>query len=244
MKWIPIHELLNVIGPARTSGIMNFHAFTVCDVVSGGRGKGKKSAWQTWDVFDEVMETFSKLSHFPTEVTDADLKTVERFVVLMYIRSSAATGVDEARLQHMLARNQRPHDSILPTQAALREHAKRAAYQAGVIWGQATAHRTKLPGTDQMFVQERCKCLRSELARKHSATARINIRTVRKTTVFQLVQYMCSKGQLTNVLYRFARGCWQQFDSSHKLFKLLFKTLSYFYFVLLMENIDTDAHTD
>ena len=51
--------------------------------------------------------------------------------------TSAATGVDEARL-HMFASKQRPYDSIPPTQAALREHAKRAAYQAGVIWGQAT----------------------------------------------------------------------------------------------------------
>ena len=33
MKWIPIHELLNAIGPARASGIMYFHAFTGCDVV-------------------------------------------------------------------------------------------------------------------------------------------------------------------------------------------------------------------
>ncbi len=123
-------------------------------MVSAFRGKGKKSAWQTRDVFDEVTETFSTLSHFPTEVTDTDLKTLERFVVLMYDRSSAATGVDEARL-HMFARKQRPYDSIPPTQAALREHAKRTAYQAGVIWGQATAHRVKLPKTDQMFVQER-----------------------------------------------------------------------------------------
>ena len=41
MKWIPIHELLNTIGPARTSGIMYFHGFTVCDVVSPFRGKGE-----------------------------------------------------------------------------------------------------------------------------------------------------------------------------------------------------------
>ena len=107
MKWIPIHELLNAIGPARASGIMYFHAFTGGDVVSALRGKGKKSAWQTWDVFDEVMETFSNLCKFPTEVTDTDLKTLERFVVLMYDRSSAATGVDEARL-HMFAHKQRP----------------------------------------------------------------------------------------------------------------------------------------
>ncbi len=132
MKWIPIHELLNAIGPTRARGIMYFHAFTGCDVVSAFRGKGKKSAWQTWDVFDEVTATFSNLSQFPTEVTDTDLKTLERFVVLMYDRSSAATGVDQARL-HMFARKQRPYDFITPTQAALREHAKRAAYQAGVI---------------------------------------------------------------------------------------------------------------
>ena len=48
----------------------------------------------------------------------------------MYDRSSAATGVDEARL-HRFSRKQRPYDSIPP---ALREHAKlkRAAYQVCV----------------------------------------------------------------------------------------------------------------
>ena len=115
------------------------YAFTERDVVSAFRGDGKKSAWQTWDVFDEVTETFSNLSQFPIEATYTDLKTLYRFVVLMYDRSSASTGVDEARL-HMFARKQRPYDSIPPTQADLREHAKlkRAAYQVGVIWGQAT----------------------------------------------------------------------------------------------------------
>jgi hypothetical protein len=55
----------------------------------------------------------------------------------MYDRSSAATGVDEARL-NLFARKQRSYDAIPPTSAALMEHAKRAAYQAGIIWGQAT----------------------------------------------------------------------------------------------------------
>ena len=84
MTWIPIHELLNATGPARAIGIMYFQAFTECDVVSAFRGKGKKSAWQTWDVFDEVTETSRNLSQFTTEVTDTDLNTLERFVVLMY----------------------------------------------------------------------------------------------------------------------------------------------------------------
>ena len=54
MKWIPIHRLLDAIGPASARGIMYLHAFTGCDVASAFRGKGKKSAWQTWGVFDEV----------------------------------------------------------------------------------------------------------------------------------------------------------------------------------------------
>ena len=201
MKWIPIHELLNAIGPVRASGILYFHAFTGCDVVSAFRGKGKKSAWQTWDVFDEVTETFSNLSKFPTEVTDTDLKTLDRFVVLMYDRSSAAIGVDEARL----------HMSIPPTQAALREHVKRAAYQEGVIWGQATCADpdigspadwgwikseemwkvcwTELPPIASSCQEltkcsckkgctRRCKCLRSELACRPYITLQLHVPTV------------------------------------------------------------------
>ena len=107
-------------------------------MVSAFRGKGTTSAWQTWDVFDEVTETFSNLIQFPTEITDTDLKALERFVVLDYDRSRAATCVDEARL-HMFARKKRSYDSILQPQAYLREHAKRAAYHKGVIWDQATS---------------------------------------------------------------------------------------------------------
>ena len=79
-------------------------------MVSAFRGKGKKSAWQTWDVFNEVTETFSNISQFPTEVTDTDLKTLERFVVFMYDQSSAANCVDQARL-HMFAASR---DPIIP----------------------------------------------------------------------------------------------------------------------------------
>ena len=38
----------------------------------------------------------------------------------------------------MFARKQRPYEAIPPTRAALLQHTKRAAYQAGCIWGQAT----------------------------------------------------------------------------------------------------------
>ena len=57
----------------------------------------------------------------PEKVSDDDLQKLENFVVLMYDRSSAASCVNEARL------DQRTYDAIPPTIAALREHAKRAA---------------------------------------------------------------------------------------------------------------------
>ena len=134
---LPVYEVVPAIGQRKALGILYFHAFTGCDVVSAFRGKGKKSAWLTWDVCDEVTETFVTLSQIPSEVCDEDLINLERFVTLLYDRTSSITHVDKARLE-LFARKQKPYDAIPPSRAALFEHAKRAAYQAGIIWAQAT----------------------------------------------------------------------------------------------------------
>ena len=63
-------------------------------------------------------------------------------MVLMYDRSSTAVSVDEARLD-MFARKQRSYEAIPPTRAALLQHTKRAAYQAGCIWSQSTQRQPK-----------------------------------------------------------------------------------------------------
>ena len=137
LRWIPVHDLAVAFGPHKTSGILFFHSFTGCDVVSAFRGKGKKSAWQTWDVCDEASDIFAKLRKYPPTVEDCDMKILEKFVVTMYDRSSTATGVDAARLD-MFARKQRAYEAIPLTRAALLEHDKRAAYEAGCIWSQST----------------------------------------------------------------------------------------------------------
>ena len=131
----------------KSKGILFFRAFTGCDVVSAFRGKGKKSAWKAWHAFDEVTQVFSRLSHFPPAVTDEDLGTLEKFVVKMYDKSSRADTVNEARLD-MFARKQRPYESIPPTRAALKQHVKRAAYQAGCIWSQATSCQLEMQTPD------------------------------------------------------------------------------------------------
>ena len=142
-RWIPIHDLVSTLGPEKTNGMLFFHAFTGCDVVSGFNGKGKKTAWQTWNVFDDASATFAKLSQSPSEIEQSDLQVLEKYVVLMYDRSSATSSVDEARLD-LFARKQRSYDMIPPTQSVLKEHAKRAAYQAGHIWGQCVIRQPEL----------------------------------------------------------------------------------------------------
>ena len=59
-------------------------------------------------------------------------------------RSSSTISVNEARL-HMFACKQRPYDAIPPTSAALKEHVKRATFQAGAVWGQATITQPDIP---------------------------------------------------------------------------------------------------
>ena len=71
-----------------------FHAFTGCDVVSAFRNKGKKTTWQTWNIFPEATSVFSKLSKYPTTIKDSDMKILERFVVHMYDRSSTLDSID------------------------------------------------------------------------------------------------------------------------------------------------------
>ncbi|KAJ8381282.1 hypothetical protein SKAU_G00020600 [Synaphobranchus kaupii] len=149
LRWIPIHELLLSVGLQKSKGILFFHAFTGCNVVSAFRGRGKKTAWQTWDICDEASDVFSKLSQYPPTIDDADMKILENFVVMMYDRSSTADGVDNARLD-MFARKQRPYEAIPPTQAALLQHYSPAACRSAppclpTTWGVAPGSAGMLP---------------------------------------------------------------------------------------------------
>ena len=107
-------------------------------MVSAFRGTGKKSAWQTWDMCAEASGVSARLSQYPPTVNDNEMDILEeKFVVIMYDRSSTATGVNNARLD-MFARKQRPYQAIPPTRSALLQQVKRAAYQAGCVWSQST----------------------------------------------------------------------------------------------------------
>ena len=68
---------------------------------------------------------------------------IERFVVLLYSRTSSQTTVNKAR-QELSSKGNRT-ENIPPTQAALLQHTRRAVYQAGHIWGNAPVPKPTLP---------------------------------------------------------------------------------------------------
>ena len=86
LRWIQIHDIRHSIGSVKSKGLPFFRAFASCDVVSAFRGKGKRAAWQTWDVYPEASEVFAKLimyMMYPTVFGDEEKKVLERFVIIM-----------------------------------------------------------------------------------------------------------------------------------------------------------------
>ena len=86
--------------------------------------------------FDDVTPAFEELSNLPHEISSTVLSIIERFVVMMYQRTSCISDVNTARI-HLFSSDNRQIETIPPTQACLIQHIKRAAYQAGYVWRQS-----------------------------------------------------------------------------------------------------------
>ena len=65
MQHIHLKSVVNKIGLRISRGLPFFHALTGCDTTSSFKGKGKKSAWQTWKSFQAATPIFEELSHYP-----------------------------------------------------------------------------------------------------------------------------------------------------------------------------------
>ena len=131
---IAIHEINDNMPRSIAYNLPFFHAFTGCDTVSTFCGIGKKTAWKAWMNFRDVDQSFLLLSTM-TAITDDTLyvyKTIGRFVVLMYDRSSPCEDINACR-RCLYTKKNRAIENIPPTFDALLQHTKRAALQAH-IW--------------------------------------------------------------------------------------------------------------
>ena len=121
-----------------------FSTRSQADTVSAFVGKGKKSAWQTWNVFQAATEVFTRLSASVSSITGDEFSIIEEFVGIMNDRASETNKVDEARLD-LFARKQRQYNAVPPSSAAPVQHVKMFVLQAGHTWGQALSRIQNLP---------------------------------------------------------------------------------------------------
>lgn len=143
VQHIPAHAIATYLGQDKASSLPMFHALTGCDTVSFFGGRGKKTAWDVWKVFP-ALTPILKVLKTPDDITEESLAVLERFVVLLYNRTSSLTKVNEVR-QELFSKKSRSLDSIPPTRAALEQHIRRAVYQGGYVWGQTLLRQPVLP---------------------------------------------------------------------------------------------------
>ena len=106
------------------------HAFTGCDTVSYFKGIEKTTMWNVWNNLDEMTNAFHYVLDQDTVDNDEFMGVIERFVILLYSRTSDQTSINIAR-KRMFTQG-RHIDAISPTRDALIQHTKRSIYQGGL----------------------------------------------------------------------------------------------------------------
>lgn len=144
LTYLPVHSIAESLGEEKSSALPMFHALTGCDTVSFFYGRGKKTAWDVWNVFPELTPVLRALSATPDGINDVLIATIERFVILLYDRTSSLTSVNKQR-QELFSKKSKNLESIPPTQAALLQHVKRAIYQGAYVWCQTLLTQPMLP---------------------------------------------------------------------------------------------------
>ena len=145
-KDIPIHHISQLLGPQHYKVLPLFHAITGSDVVSAMFGIGKKTAWNAWIAYPEVIDTLIAITQDPNSFTldSLHMRHLERWTVLLYSKNCNAELVNDAR-KLMFSHSLRSLDSIPPTKNALFQHIERALLVAASIWKQSFSKTPEIP---------------------------------------------------------------------------------------------------
>ena len=99
-RLIPAHKICAAIGLDKCLALPMFHAFTGCDTDSCFSGRGKRTAWDTWNMYPETTGQFASLMKKPQlGDVDAAMDTIERFVVLLYDKTNTGSEVNMVRFE-------------------------------------------------------------------------------------------------------------------------------------------------
>ncbi|CAB3996630.1 Hypothetical predicted protein [Paramuricea clavata] len=141
---------LDLLGEARSRSLPVFHALTGCDTTSSFYGKGKKSAWQAWELYPDVTSTFEFLAknvYHQLTADSAHFKRIERYVVVLFDKSSPLDSINRTRME-LFCKNNRAMDKLPPIQDALLQHVHRSIFQVG-IWSTSEHSQQAVPSPDR-----------------------------------------------------------------------------------------------
>jgi hypothetical protein len=96
-----INSICNHLGESKSRSLPVFHALTGCDTTSGFFGKSKLLAWNTWNIFPGLSQSLEALAKEPFQklTLSSDIfSMIERFVILMYDKTSPLQSVNDARM--------------------------------------------------------------------------------------------------------------------------------------------------
>ena len=96
-RYLAAHEITAGLGPEKACTLPVFYALTGCDTVSSFVGHRKKTVWAVWAVFPELTYALLKLSSAPNDIPQEVMATIERFIILLYDRTSTCTEIDTTR---------------------------------------------------------------------------------------------------------------------------------------------------
>jgi hypothetical protein len=107
LRYIPCHLIASQLGAESSWALLFMHAFSGCDTVSAFYGVGKKTAWSVWCSMRHLKPVFYRLSKSPSHVSSEDMDEIERYVVLLYQRTSSHSKVIDARKRMFASRNRK-----------------------------------------------------------------------------------------------------------------------------------------
>ena len=135
LRHLAAHEYTKKIGQQKAKALPLFHAITGCDTVSCLGGKGRKTAWDVWNVYPALTNVLCRFMLMLEKVDDNFMAVAERSVVLLYYRSSAIVYVKQPRNL----------ENSSPTRAAVEKHTMCAVVQGENIWYQVLLTQPVIP---------------------------------------------------------------------------------------------------
>ena len=134
-RFYNINKIAEELGKRKCRALPFFYVFTECDIVSSFFNQGKCKFWDRWTESQEektLTTLFMELSEKPNAVTEEQISIIEQFTSFVYYGRSI-NSIDSERMQDFEYSLHGNLWLVPPSRSGLKEHIRRAAYDAGWV---------------------------------------------------------------------------------------------------------------